>query len=598
MNIENRRTRSAGYYFFSYRRIFGIVSINSDDNPNLVEKAGREGFQENKAYRQFKSMLENFFIQTAADFFRDEGVHTPVFAQEKERLSKEQELLARRRKQVGPQRSALQSALDAFFAQIADDGFARAVDEVLREAEAQLATAAERSLTSGGVLAQMNASRHALGEIDRAARVTRPRSLGLTRTLSREWARYEIERATLEREVLTLGYARIDELIEVTARRLDLDIDGRRVVADALEQRSGEERRRVRGLRNDVERDADKVRDRAVALARRSFETLDTQFKETLIGFEHLGDDQLLPERFGSVRNRLETEISSAADAQSDLLTRLRDQLRAAATTEALDRDEVQGALETELEDRRERDLESLQLAQMGMAIGIVHHEFQSVIRVVRQNVRRLKGWADRNSALSGLYEDISRSYSHLDGYLSLFAPLNRRLARTKREISGTEIERYLRQLLGDRMQRHSVELVATDAFRSAMVEDLVATVYPPFVNVVDNALHWLDSGDAVVRAGDAPRAKVITLDFAEGSFVIADTGPGVLPADHDAVFESGFSRKPGGSGVGLYITKTLLEQAGYRLTLDAYAGGSGAVFRITPPPEATRDAATGSDQK
>ncbi len=287
------------------------------------------------------------------------------------------------------------------------------------------------------------------------------------------------------------------------------------------------------------------------------------------------------------VRDRLETEIRSVAEAQSDLLTRLRDQLRAAATTDALDRDEVQGALETELEDRRERDLESMQLAQMGMAIGIVHHEFQSVIRVVRQNVRRLKGWADRNSALSGLYEDISRSYSHLDGYLSLFAPLNRRLARTRREITGTEIERYLRQLLGDRMQRHGVDLVATDAFRAAGVEDHVATVYPPFVNIVDNALHWLDSGDAIVRAGEAPRAKAVTLDFNDGAFVIADTGPGVLPADQDAVFESGFSRKPGGSGLGLYITRTLLEQADYRLTLDPYVRGSGAVFRITPPPRA-----------
>jgi signal transduction histidine kinase len=80
----------------------------------------------------------------------------------------------------------------------------------------------------------------------------------------------------------------------------------------------------------------------------------------------------------------------------------------------------------------------------------------------------------------------------------------------------------------------------------------------------------------------------VVTLDYNDGAFVIADTGPGVLPADHDAVFESGFSRKPGGSGLGLYITRTLLEQAGYRLTLDPYVRGSGAVFRITPPPSAS----------
>ena len=52
LNIEQRRTKGAGYYFFSYRRIFGVIDITRGDNPNLVEKAGREGFRENSAYRQ------------------------------------------------------------------------------------------------------------------------------------------------------------------------------------------------------------------------------------------------------------------------------------------------------------------------------------------------------------------------------------------------------------------------------------------------------------------------------------------------------------------------------------------------------------------
>ena len=43
LEIEKNRTKSAGYYFFSYRRIFGTIDIDQTRNTNLVEKAGREG---------------------------------------------------------------------------------------------------------------------------------------------------------------------------------------------------------------------------------------------------------------------------------------------------------------------------------------------------------------------------------------------------------------------------------------------------------------------------------------------------------------------------------------------------------------------------
>jgi hypothetical protein len=60
LEIEKRRSLGAGYYFFSYRRMFGAIEISREKNHGLAEKAGREGFQENKAYRDFKDILMNF----------------------------------------------------------------------------------------------------------------------------------------------------------------------------------------------------------------------------------------------------------------------------------------------------------------------------------------------------------------------------------------------------------------------------------------------------------------------------------------------------------------------------------------------------------
>ena len=74
LGIEERRTKSAGYYVFSHRRIFGAVRLTSPQNKELREKAGREGFQNDKAYRQLREILRNMLLQLAIDFFRD-GKH-------------------------------------------------------------------------------------------------------------------------------------------------------------------------------------------------------------------------------------------------------------------------------------------------------------------------------------------------------------------------------------------------------------------------------------------------------------------------------------------------------------------------------------------
>lgn len=584
LDIENRRTRSAGYYFFSYRRIFGVVEISREQNRNLVEKAGREGFQENKAYRQFRSILENFFIQTAADFFRNEGVQADVFLEEKGRVSREKELLERRRKQVTGRREDLKKDLLVFFDRVNERWFETESAAVLKEAEEQYESASAQDLSVEGLTALMRVGRKQIEDLDRAALVSRPRGVGLTRELSRLWARYEVERRRLEEDVIRPALARLEELTGEAAKRFDLPLDSRQMVAEVLEDLGDRERRRTRSLQSEVQRNLGDLRERALGVARSGLQAVDAAVKSTLIEFEHVDEADLSEGNLRRTRERFEQEILTKAEHQASILQKLRDQLKSAATPEALEREDILEAIEGELEERRERDLESLQLAQMGMAVGIVHHEFQAVIRKVRQNVRRLKPWADRNEPLQALYQDIDRSYSHLDSYLSLFAPLNRRLSRTKSPIEGSDIYGYVRELLGHRMRRHGIHLEPTAAFLNAHVVEYVSTLYPPFVNIIDNAIYWLNSGDQVVRESELPREKRIILDFTAGAFIISDTGPGILSADQDAVFESGFSRKPGGSGLGLYITQTLLEQAGYELRLDPYERGAGATFRIRPP--------------
>ncbi|EGR0105867.1 histidine kinase, partial [Vibrio vulnificus] len=63
--IEARRSRNAGQYHYSNRNIFGRVVISGDENKNLRDKAGREGFIDNKAAKVFRDIVNNILISTS-----------------------------------------------------------------------------------------------------------------------------------------------------------------------------------------------------------------------------------------------------------------------------------------------------------------------------------------------------------------------------------------------------------------------------------------------------------------------------------------------------------------------------------------------------
>lgn len=49
--------------------MYGYIAITREKNKALTDKAGREGLIENKAYKEFKKNLIDFFIDIAKNFF-------------------------------------------------------------------------------------------------------------------------------------------------------------------------------------------------------------------------------------------------------------------------------------------------------------------------------------------------------------------------------------------------------------------------------------------------------------------------------------------------------------------------------------------------
>jgi hypothetical protein len=105
---------------------------------------------------------------------------------------------------------------------------------------------------------------------------------------------------------------------------------------------------------------------------------------------------------------------------------------------------QITDALEEELEEIKEKMLSDVELTQLGLAVNIVHHEFNSTVNGLRGGIRDLKRWADVDSKIESTYKNIRTNFEHLDSYLSLLTPFNRRLYRRQESFKGEEIYIFL----------------------------------------------------------------------------------------------------------------------------------------------------------
>jgi signal transduction histidine kinase len=100
--------------------------------------------------------------------------------------------------------------------------------------------------------------------------------------------------------------------------------------------------------------------------------------------------------------------------------------------------------------------------------------------------------------------------------------------------------------------------------------------------NVVGNAVKYTEQGGVSVRVTEDPN---------DVSIWVIDSGPGIAPEEHEAIFKeywqsSAARTRRAGTGLGLAITRRLVEMHRGRVELKS-ALGRGSTFRIVIPIEA-----------
>ncbi|MFA6402503.1 MAG: ATP-binding protein [Salinivirgaceae bacterium] len=584
LDLEVDRNKSNAFYFFSYRRMFGAIDISKNTNPNLSEKAGREGLIENKAYRQLISILKNLFLQLAADFFRDSekwgnqtGPGTEYYTKFKKELNRQYLAKQEFEKKSKEKKSKFQKELDDLFEKLNKEIYKVEFDNLNSELINNLEyciSIKDKDKAISTFLDIEKTVRKDYNNLIEYFKIQKPRGVALPKSTFQDYKTYLIEIEKLMTTVFKPEYDQIEIILNDYQSKLKVEINRRKRLEIAIESTIEKYKKTTKTEVSGVQEIAKKVSYDVITLSKELVSDFDKKVREIQTELAHIEPYQLDDNKLVSERNRMESVLIKEAEEIKETMNNIRNQLENIILSKEVSNIDMAEAYAEEVESLKDKLDTDLELSQLGLAVSAIQHEFQHTTKTIREQIRRLKAWADLNEGIDDIYKHFSINFEHLDNYLTLFTPLNRRLYRKEVNIYGNEIFEFVKSVFYARMsdERHQITFECSQTFSKNIIVGFPSTFYPVYTNIIDNAIFWLR---------DQPLPRKIFLDADNSGIYISNNGPSIDIRDQQRIFELGFTRKPLGRGMGLYISKQVLNKVGYDITIDKPRLEKGVSFKI-----------------
>jgi len=560
VGFEKRRNLNAGRHFWSHRRMFGGVFLRRADSPDLTEKAGREGFQQNGAYRGLVHYLQALFIELADSYFGSKAKRPDKEAKREEKARIEREARQEKERAEFLERFALskrlieavagefekncaeveesiakaESGLVAMLIDICKEGLVR-----LRQSYQKLWDSMETQFPVGFSLSVEEADSvdrylHRRLEIDQAAQ---QRLKQLASRLDRMATQTEDKSKRTSRVRSEIAQNR--QLLEVTLR------------SKAKEVLAAEEGVRT-SIAKSIDKDLAQVDHLAEAIHQDDNQVPEGDVVEEVIARQtRFVQEERLP-----YYEAVKKQLAQLAEGDGGLM-------------EAAD-------LREELRLMRDRERNLLELAQLGLVMESADHDYRSMLADADKAMDELARTIPSGSKQT--LQHLRDALQHIDIQLQAFDPLVRRARGRVAEVSGEDIRQFI-QTAFDKVRRPTVAFEYTPNFLKSVFVVVKRPVFLGAVhNLVMNAGYWATKSK--------PQGR-IRFSMTASGFVISDSGNGIHERDRDRLFEPGFSRRPAGRGLGLYIARSCFQTFGYQLELlPAAASGalSGANFLVSRP--------------
>lgn len=229
-------------------------------------------------------------------------------------------------------------------------------------------------------------------------------------------------------------------------------------------------------------------------------------------------------------------------------------------------------------------------VAMGGLAASIAH-ELNQPLGAIYNNAGAAKMLIKADPPKLEDIAEILEDIQHDDKRASdVVARIRKMLNKAKIEMGGVD----LNEAVGDAMQMVSADAATRGVSLKAKLAPGLPSVWADRVQVQQVILNLaINAMEAMQDQAEPARELVITTARAgdkEAEVTVADSGPGIAPEMLPRIFDPFVTSKASGMGLGLSISRTIVEAHGGRIRATNPPTG-GTAFHFTLPISAERDA-------
>ena len=239
---------------------------------------------------------------------------------------------------------------------------------------------------------------------------------------------------------------------------------------------------------------------------------------------------------------------------------------------------------EEQVRDIRLRLEHASRLSVMGELLADMAHEIHQPLGVIANyangSLKRLKKGQLTVGALKDKLREIAAEAMRVAEVLRRIREFIRRKEPERELVNLNTIVADALQFTRLERRQHRVSVVLRPDRDLRPVEADGVQITQVLINLVSNAVQAMSNAET-----EAPKITISTHMKCDGhaEVVVADNGPGIAAEDLPRVFDRFFSTKSGGLGLGLPISRSIVESCGGQLWCDSKPGEP-AVFRMTLP--------------
>ena len=225
-------------------------------------------------------------------------------------------------------------------------------------------------------------------------------------------------------------------------------------------------------------------------------------------------------------------------------------------------------------------------LSSLGRLSTVIAHEVRNPLMIIKTSLRSLRREDARAEQVQAAAKDIDEEISRLNRIVTEVLDFARPI---KFELGPADLNALTRDAV-----RAAEAAAGCDGVRLSLDPDLPQTVTDgerlrqALVNIIGNALQAV--AEAEKPGPPEVRVRTARLDPRRVEIMVSDSGRGIAPADLPRVFDPYFTTRRTGTGIGLAISRNIIEGLGGRITV-ASVTARGTDVRIELPVDATPSA-------